>query len=285
VDPELPASPPTSLRTRIIVAGVYLLYAAVVLRTLANQSLGTRLPVYLGLELIYLVLCWLALRHPASRTPWKHAYFGFQSVLVLVLIMLRPRFDFILVLFVLLSLQSALLLRGRAVWMWVAILTLLTGIPLIVALGLLQGLSLTLMPMTIGIVFPAYVTVTQQIEAELIHTRALLDDLRETNERLAASSSQVEELSAMQERNRLARQLHDSVSQTIFSISLHTRASQILLERDPEHLRPQLELLQSLTHDALGEMRGLIAELRPRHKESAGQPTPQDLEPSSLRTN
>src|SRR5512142_547616 len=132
VDPELPASPPTSLRTRIIVAGVYLLYAAVVLRTLANQSLGARLPIYLGLELIYLVMCWLALRRPASGAPWKHAYLAFQSLLVLVLIILRPKFDFILVLLVLLSLQSALLLRGRAVWIWVAILTLLTGIPLIV---------------------------------------------------------------------------------------------------------------------------------------------------------
>ena len=143
-----------------------------------------------------------------------------------------------------------------------------------VALGGLQGLSLTLMAMTIGIVFPAYVTVTQEIETGLRKTGALLAELQEANQQLMASAEQAEELSAIQERNRLARQLHDSVSQTIFSISLQTRAAQILLERDPDRLRPQLEQLGSLSQNALGEMRGLIAQLRPRENESIQRPTP-----------
>jgi signal transduction histidine kinase len=57
----------------------------------------------------------------------------------------------------------------------------------------------------------------------------------------------------------------------VFSISLHTRAAQIMLERNPDQLRPQLELLQTLAQSALGEMRGLIAHLRPQDHESAGR--------------
>jgi signal transduction histidine kinase len=50
----------------------------------------------------------------------------------------------------------------------------------------------------------------------------------------------------------------------MFSISLHNRAARILLERDPERIRLQLEQLQVLTQNALTEMRSLIADLRTR---------------------
>jgi signal transduction histidine kinase len=116
----------------------------------------------------------------------------------------------------------------------------------------------------VGIVFPAYVAITQEIDAGQRKQQALLNELQEANRQLTAYAGQVEELSAIQERDRLARELHDSVSQTIFSISLHSRATRILLERDPGRLRPQLHQLQLLTQNALAEMRSLIADLRPR---------------------
>jgi signal transduction histidine kinase len=258
---------------RIIIATAYLLFAAVVIRSLANPNIRARLPIYLGLEFLYLVLFSLVLWRPARRPLWQHAYFVIQSWLVLALILLRPRFDFILVLYVLLSLQAALVFSGRAGWIWVGILALLTSMPLMATLGALQGLALALMPMTIGIVFAAWVAVTQEIEAGLCKREELLVQLQEANQLLTFSACQAEELSAIQERDRLARELHDSVSQTIFSISLVARASQLLLERDPQRLRPQLEQLQRLTHNALAEMRGLIAQLRPPEGESAGRLT------------
>jgi signal transduction histidine kinase len=143
-----------------------------------------------------------------------------------------------------------------------------------VGLGALQGLALALMPMTIGIVFAVYVVVTQEIEAGLKKRAALLVELQETNRRLTIYAGEVEELSAIQERNQLARKLHDSVSQTIFSITLHTRAAQLMLDREPDQLRHQLERLRSLSQTALGEMRGLILHLRPTESDSAGRPTP-----------
>ncbi len=266
----------TSRPGKIITAGVYLLCLAVVIRTLANPFIRTRLPVYLSLEFLFLVLFTLTLFRPVRKSFWKHIYFVCQSLIVLILIWLRPRFDFIVVLFIPLSFQAVLLFSGRARWIWVALLTLLTSLPLILALGLLQGLALTLMPMTICIVFPAYVSVTQEIEEGVQRNESLLRDLREVNRQLTESAGQAEELSAIQERNRLARELHDSVSQTMFSISLHTRAAQILLDRAPDRLRLQLEYLKTLTHSALDEMRGLIAELRPAEAGPSAQTTPQD---------
>jgi signal transduction histidine kinase len=70
------------------------------------------------------------------------------------------------------------------------------------------------------------------------------------------------ELSVIEERNRLARELHDSVTQTLFSVVLTAEAASTLVERDAAGAKAQLERLQSLSRDALQEMRSLIFELR-----------------------
>ena len=269
------ASTITSVRPKKLIAVmVYLIYAAVVIRTLTNTNVRPRLPIYLTLEFLYLILLTLGLWRPARRVLWQHVYFVIQSLLVLGLIAMRPRFDFILVLNVLLSFLAVSIFIGWARWIWVAILALLTCVPLMIGLGVLQGLSLALMPMTIGIIFAVYVVVTQEIEAGLKKREALLVALQDANRRLTVYAGEVEELSAIQERNRLARELHDSVSQTIFSITLHARAAQLMMERQPDQLRSQLERLRSLSQTALAEMRGLILHLRPAEGESAGRPTP-----------
>jgi len=265
---------PVSRPGKVVIAAVYLLFLAVFIRTLANPNIHARLPIYLALEFLYLLLFSLALWQPPRRPLWQQIYFISQSLLVLVLIWLRPRFDFIVILYVLLSMQAVLVFFGRARWTWVGILALLTCLPLMAGLGALPGLALALMPMTIGIVFAAYVAVTQEIEEVSRKRKALLAELQTANQDLNQAARQAEELSTIQERDRLARELHDSVSQTIFSISLETHAAQLLLERNPQRLRPQLERLKSLTQSALAEMRGLIAQLRPPEGNSAGRPTP-----------
>lgn len=74
---------------------------------------------------------------------------------------------------------------------------------------------------------------------------------------------QAQELAASKERQRLARDLHDAVSQTLFSTSLIAEVIPRLWERDPEEARRRLEELRQLTRGALAEMRTLLLELRP----------------------
>lgn len=65
------------------------------------------------------------------------------------------------------------------------------------------------------------------------------------------------------ERNRLARELHDSVTQTIFSASLIADVLPTIWERNPREARDALDDLRKLTRGALAEMRTLLLELRP----------------------
>ncbi len=82
---------------------------------------------------------------------------------------------------------------------------------------------------------------------------------------------QAQSAAALEERQRLARELHDSVSQALYGIALGARTARTLLDRgDPERVAGPLDYVLSLAEAGLDEMRALIFELRPESLESEG---------------
>jgi signal transduction histidine kinase len=78
------------------------------------------------------------------------------------------------------------------------------------------------------------------------------------------------ELSIVEERNRLARELHDSVSQKLFGLVLTAESAGTLVEADPAEARSELERLRGLAREAQEELRSLVFQLRPPALESEG---------------
>jgi signal transduction histidine kinase len=74
---------------------------------------------------------------------------------------------------------------------------------------------------------------------------------------------QAQQSAALEERSRLARELHDAVTQTLFSASLIGEVLPTLWDSDPQEGRELLGELRQLTRGALAEMRTLLLELRP----------------------
>lgn len=74
---------------------------------------------------------------------------------------------------------------------------------------------------------------------------------------------QAQELAILEERQRLARNLHDAVSQTLFSASIIAEALPELWKKNPEIVFPELERIRRLSRSALAEMRSLLLELHP----------------------
>ena len=97
-------------------------------------------------------------------------------------------------------------------------------------------------------------------------TRDVSDQVRLENE----LRRQAGELAAGEERAHLARELHDSVTQALFSMTLVSRSIEMLLDRDSDAAREQLGQLRELQREALAEMRALIFELRPGNLEQEG---------------
>jgi hypothetical protein len=102
------------------------------------------------------------------------------------------------------------------------------------------------------------------MSARLATSYAELEErVAERTRELNALYEQARETATLAERNRLARELHDSVTQTLFSAKLVADVLPRLWERDPALAVARLEDLRSLTGGALAEMRALLVELRP----------------------
>ena len=77
-------------------------------------------------------------------------------------------------------------------------------------------------------------------------------------------------LAALEERQKLARELHDSVSQALYGIGLGARTARTILEREPAKAAEPLDYVLSLSDAGLAEMRALIFELRPESLQTEG---------------
>jgi signal transduction histidine kinase len=78
------------------------------------------------------------------------------------------------------------------------------------------------------------------------------------------------ELSVIEERNRLARELHDAMTQNLFSLSLTAEAAGGLVRTDPGRAEAEIERVRLLARETQAELRSLIFELRPPRLEADG---------------
>jgi signal transduction histidine kinase len=104
-------------------------------------------------------------------------------------------------------------------------------------------------------------------DQELIELLAAHASIAITNARLYEQSR---ELSILAERNRLALELHDVVSQKLFSVMLTAEAAAAQIDHDTGAARAQITRLRDLTKEALDELRSLILGLRPPELERDG---------------
>ena len=81
-----------------------------------------------------------------------------------------------------------------------------------------------------------------------------------TNARLYERSR---ELTIAEERSRLAHELHDAVSQKLFSLRLTAQAAAALVDRDPTRAKDEMQQVATLAAEATDELRAAVVELRP----------------------
>jgi PAS domain S-box-containing protein len=112
---------------------------------------------------------------------------------------------------------------------------------------------------------------------EAAHRRQLEQRIAERTAELNAANQRLAEKAAQDavtaERTRLARDLHDAVTQTLFSTTLIADVLPDLWAMNPEEGRRRLEELRQMTRGALAEMRTLLVELRPNALVEAPLPT------------
>ena len=120
--------------------------------------------------------------------------------------------------------------------------------------------GLTFSPAIVFVI--VFVTITQKAEMAQKQAESLAGQLAEANERLSAYAVQAEELATTQERNRLAREIHDNLGHFLTVANVQIKAAQAVMDRDPSRAQLALDRAAQLTQDGLAAVRQSVAALR-----------------------
>jgi signal transduction histidine kinase len=246
----------------IVVCAAYL--SAVTALIYSGRSLPRwQVVVLIGAGAAYLVVGtygFTICRQSKSLLP-AVSYFAIQLLLAATLILLRGSSGELSLILLPLAGQSALLLPlGAMIPVCVLIyVTLVT--PLLLRSRWVDAIAIALVYGT-GIVF---VVVFTRVAASEREART---ELAEANQQLREHAAQVEELATIKERNRLAREIHDSLGHYLTVVNVQIGAAQAILAQDEPRALDHLAKAQTLTQEGLAEVRRSVAALRASPTES-----------------
>jgi signal transduction histidine kinase len=142
-----------------------------------------------------------------------------------------------------------------------AVLLLLT-IPLAVAVSW-NAATQTGLGVLVGIIFIIiYTRIAAREFIARLEVERLAGELREANQKLREYAVQAEELATTQERNRLAREIHDSLGHYLTVVNVQLEAAKTVLAHDPDRALSAIEKAQTLTKNGLADVRRSVAALR-----------------------
>ena len=217
------------------------------------SSLRLRL-LALGLVLIFGLLYHFVFRSGRyERSP--NLYFGFQAVTLGLLFLLgsdnSDAFNF---LFVILAVHIAAVSTPRVAAVWIAACFIVLSLIMLATRGA-DGVYAVLFYSVTFIVGGFFGYTIQQAESARDRNQQLVEELQAAQQRLR-------EAAVIEERNRLARELHDSVKQQVFAIVMQLGAARTLLNGETEAYGP-VDEAERLARQAGAELTTLIRELRP----------------------
>ena len=124
--------------------------------------------------------------------------------------------------------------------------------------GLINGVTVS------TVIFFVAVFAQMRLNEQQSRERAerLMSELEEANTQLAAYATQAEELAMTQERNRLAREIHDTLGHTLTIVNVQIEAARVVMESDPARARDAMNKAQELTQQGLARVRESVAALR-----------------------
>jgi signal transduction histidine kinase len=251
-----------------------LVYTAILLRSILIYQGTSYLGEVVGLLFCFLLLFLLETLFSKSLGRWFHLYLAVQTVLVCLLLyrLNLEQYDYFSILFGILGMQAMQRLNYRTGIVWIGIFLVLLGYFYLRFEGTLEGSIRLLLFGSVIIYLSAYTLATRRAQVANNHNQSLMEQLQQANVQMESHANTLKQLGVAHERQRLRRELHDSVTQTIFSMTLTTQSALLLLERDPIRVGAQLDRLNQLAQSALAEMHTLISELRPEHQARSSLP-------------
>jgi signal transduction histidine kinase len=199
----------------------------------------------------------------ASSPEWRiHLYLGLQGSLAAVLLFLQPGFTMYPTLYSLLSFQAVLLLSANPGALWIGAYNLVIVVGFFLGFGLEEALYAGMVYAGINIFFGAFAGTMRRVDAARRESDALLQELSEAHEQLQEYALRVEELVVVEERNRLSREMHDTIGHRLTVASVQLEGAQRLCALDPERAAAMVGTVRGQVREALSDLRSTVARLR-----------------------
>lgn len=193
---------------------------------------------------------------PAIHTTHQaHLYFAIQLVLVTLLCLAARSGDPFNFPFFILGIQAMLLYRPQVAAGWITIYYVVGCLTAALRDGGISPVYF-LFYLAIYLFVAAYGYTLRQAETARKHNEQLLAELQ-------VAQAQLQTLAVAEERNRLARDLHDSTKQQAFALSAQLGAARSLIGRDPQTAEHHLQQAEQLADNLREELAALILDLRP----------------------
>ena len=200
----------------------------------------------------------------ANRLPWLSIVILVLETSLILFLLHTTEQDFFAFLFAVLGMQAMHKYSPRVMGVLIGLSAILTYLALVRPNGALQALAMALIYAALGAFLAAYIWSTRRAAIIRAQQQQLVGELHEANLRLEFHARQQEQLAAGCERQRLARELHNSVTQTIFSMTLTTQSALLLLERDQDQVVNQLDRLDQLAQSAMSDIQVVISRMAPQ---------------------
>jgi signal transduction histidine kinase len=203
-------------------------------------------------------------RTPPIGAPQWHAqlYLGLQSAMVITLLALSPQPTAFPMLFMILSAQVMMLLPQSWGALWIAVFTVVTGLAMIYQYGWPGGLAVV--PVYFGgyCFFAILANALVRADEARRDSEKLLAELQDAHQQLSLYAERVEELAVVEERNRLAREMHDTLGHRLTVAAVQLEGAQRLCPRDPARAAGMVGTVRDQVREALRELRDTVARLR-----------------------
>jgi len=158
--------------------------------------------------------------------------------------------------------QAVVLMSRHVMFAACAVMWLLLVVPMTIFIGWRPALVLGVFFLA-GIVFVVVITELAVKEQRANReVERLVTELQSANDKLRQYADQVEELATLKERNRLAREIHDSLGHYLTVVIVQIEAAMALIEKDRERSLDGLRKAQGLAQKGLAEVRESVAVLR-----------------------
>ena len=236
----------------------YLIYLAVIARAIGWNQDTSPIPTTIWLLLAVFGVILFSERALTRRFPlYPRWYTLVQSVLVLAMLYRDPTIDFLTMLFLPLSFQAVRFFHNWIGFAWIGGFILAMASMLLFGMEWQAGLTMVLTGGGSNLLMGSFAHLMTRTEQKRQENQRLFGNLQEAYRKLKDSAAQAEELAAATERHRLVRELHDSLTQTLFSMNLAVQSAQLSVEGTPQLANEHLAHLQDLARSAASEVKAL----------------------------